>query len=45
MVKKSLEQVIEENLQLGFEPDIIKIAYNNVNGDADRVIDEIFRLQ
>lgn len=38
MAKKSLEQVIKENVELGFDPDIIKIAYENVKGDADKII-------
>lgn len=39
MAKKSLEQVIKQNVELGFDPDIIKIAYENVKGDADRIIE------
>ena len=45
MAKKTLEQVIAENKELGFDSEIIQIAYANVNGDADKVIEEIFRLQ
>lgn len=45
MAKKSLEQVIAENRELGFDPEIIQIAYANVNGDSEKVIEEIFRLQ
>ena len=46
MVRKiPLEQVIKENIELGFDPSLIEIAYANVGGDADRVVEEIFRLQ
>lgn len=45
MVKKSLEDVIKENMALGFDRTIIEIAYANVSGDADKVIDEIFKIQ
>lgn len=45
MAKKTLEQVIAENKEFGFDSDLIQIAYANVNGDSDKVIDEIFRLQ
>jgi hypothetical protein len=30
---------------LGFERTIIEIAYANVGGDSDKIIEEIFRLQ
>ena len=38
MAKKTLEEVVAENRELGFDPEIIQIAYANV-------IEEIFRLQ
>ena len=45
MAKKTLEEVVAENRELGFDPEIIQIAYANVKGDSDKVIEEIFRLQ
>ncbi len=39
MAKKSLEQVIAENKDLGFDPAVIEIAYANVGGDASKIID------
>lgn len=45
MGKKSLEQVIKENQELGFDKAVIEIAYANVGGESERVIEEIFRLQ
>ena len=38
MANKTLEEVVVENRELGFDPEIIQIAYANV-------IEEIFRLQ
>lgn len=45
MGKKTLEQVIREHSEFGFDKAVIEIAYANVGGDADRIIEEIFRLQ
>lgn len=45
MGKKSLEQVVKEHADFGFERSLIEIAYANVDGDSSRVMDEIFRLQ
>jgi hypothetical protein len=42
---KSLEDVIRETKEMGFDRQTIEIAYKNVNGDGDKVIDEIFRMQ
>lgn len=45
MAKKTLEQIIKENKELGFDEAVIEIAYANVDGNEERIIDEIFRLQ
>jgi hypothetical protein len=45
MGKKSLEQVIRENEEYGFDKAVIEIAYANVGGESERVMEEIFRLQ
>jgi len=45
MAKKSLEQIVKENTELGFDRTIIEIAYANVGGDSEKIIEEIFRLQ
>lgn len=33
------DQVFEEYLSMGFDPSIIKIAWDNVNGDDTKLID------
>lgn len=45
MAKKSLANVKEEFKDYGFDPAVIEIAYANVDGNTDRIMDEIFRLQ
>jgi hypothetical protein len=45
MGKKTLEQVIRDHQEFGFDKAVIEIAYANVGGDSDRIIEEIFRLQ
>jgi len=45
MAKKSLEQIVKDHKELGFEQAVIEIAYSNVNGNEERIIEEIFRLQ
>lgn len=37
--------VFEEYLTFGFDPSLIKIAYDNVKGDESRLLDEISKLQ
>jgi hypothetical protein len=39
MGKKSLEQVIQENKEFGFDPSLIEIAFANVGGDSSKVLD------
>jgi hypothetical protein len=45
MAKRSLEDVKKEYKEFGFDPAVVEIAYANVDGQADRIIDEIIRLQ
>lgn len=45
MPKKPIEEVVREHIELGFDRTIIEIAYANVDGDSDRIIEEIFKLQ
>lgn len=45
MGKKTLEQVIKEHKDYGFDPAVIEIAYSNVGDDSAKIIEEIFRLQ
>ena len=39
MAKKTLEEVIKENTELGFDRSIIEIAYSNVGGDSEKIIE------
>jgi hypothetical protein len=45
MVKKTLKEVKDEFKDYGFDSSVVEIAYANVDGNSDRIIDEIFRLQ
>ena len=45
MGKKTLEQVIKEHKDYGFDRAVIEIAYSNVGDDSGKIIEEIFRLQ
>ena len=45
MAKKELHEIIAEYQNYGFDQDLIQIAYSNVNGDGDKVLDQILRLQ
>lgn len=39
MAKKTLQQVIKENKEFGFDEAVIEIAYANVDGDEGRILD------
>jgi hypothetical protein len=39
MGKKSLEQIVREHKELGFDEAVIEIAYANVNGNEERIIE------
>lgn len=45
MAKKSLEEVKHQFKDYGFDPSVVEIAYAQVDGNPDRIMDEIFRLQ
>ena len=45
MAKKSLDDVKKEFKEFGFDAAVVEIAYANVDGNTDRIMDEIFRLQ
>ncbi len=38
MGKKTLEQVIKEHKDYGFDPAVIEIAYSNVGDDSAKII-------
>jgi len=39
MVKKTLKEVKEEFKELGFDSSVVEIAYRNVDGNNDRIMD------
>lgn len=39
MTKKTLQQVIQEHQEFGFDPAVIEIAYNSVKGDSSKIMD------
>lgn len=45
MGKKTLEEIIKEMKELGFDETLVQIAYSNVDGKEESIFDEIFRLQ
>lgn len=45
MAKRSLESIKKEYKDLGFDEAVVEIAYAHVDGNPDRIMDEIFRLQ